>query len=101
MQSKIIHFTMIVYKVKKDDTLFNIARRFKTTVAKIKELNKIESVRFGERIIIEQSDGRKEYTVGPFETLATIAKKFGTTETDLKKMNGNEVKIGEKINIPI
>ena len=34
---------MIVYKVKKDDTLFNIAKRFKTTVAKIKELNKIPS----------------------------------------------------------
>ena len=92
---------MIVYKVKKDDTLFNIARRFKTTVAKIKELNKIESVRFGERIVIEQSDGQKEYTVGPFETLATIARKFGTTETDLKKINGNEAKIGEKIYLPL
>ncbi|MGN0796549.1 MAG: LysM peptidoglycan-binding domain-containing protein [Christensenellales bacterium] len=92
---------MIVYKVKKDDTLIGIARNFKTTVAKIKELNKIENVRFGERLIIEEGDGKHEYTVGPFETLTTIAKKFGTTEAALKSLNGNEVKIGEIINIPL
>lgn len=91
---------MIIYKVEQNDTIFKIAQKFGSTVAKIKELNKISEVRYGERILVPTPSG-KDYTVGPFETLSSISKKLDVNLDSLTKINGNEVKIGETIKLPL
>ena len=90
---------MIIYKVEQNDNIFKIAQKFGSTVAKIKELNKISEVRY-ERILVPTPSG-KDYTVGPFETLSSISKKLDVSLDSLTKINGNEVKIGETIKLPL
>ena len=93
-----IYFNILVYRVEKDDSILSIANKFNTTVAKIKQLNNVENVVEGERLVIEETGG--SYVVGPFETLESISEKFGVSYEELKKLNGEAVFLGERIVLP-
>ena len=47
---------MVVYVVKQGDTLWNIAKRYKTTVENIRKINELENdtIRAGEKLYIQR-----------------------------------------------
>ena len=89
---------MLVYRVEKRDSILSIAKKFNTTASKIKQLNNVETVVEGERLVIEETGG--SYVVGPFETLESISKKLGVSLEQLKMLNGEAVFLGERIVLP-
>ncbi len=86
----------IVYTVKKGDNLYNIAKKYNTTVDEIKRYNNLKSnlLNIGDRIVIPCNEindyipgGYVSYTVEKDDTLYKIANKFGTTVDKIIKDN--------------
>lgn len=75
------------YVVQPGDTLFLIARRFNTTVARLRELNNLASdfILAGQILVVPA--GEQFYTVQPGDTLFLIAQRFNTTVTELVRLN--------------
>ena len=101
---------MNIYNVQNGDTLYGIAKRFNTSVQRIKELNNLKSdvITIGEALRIT-SDGDKEplecivYTVKKGDTLYSIAKKYNTSVDEIKRYNNlqsNLLSVGDRIVIP-
>lgn len=116
------------YIVTSGDALSLIAKRFNTTVAKIKELNNLTSdtIYVGQKLKIpgsatgsinvptetevqpEQSPGQdaeqtKTYTVVSGDTLYKIARRYNTTIDAIKQTNqlqSNTIYVGQKLQIP-
>ena len=101
----------IVHTVIKGDTLWDLANKYNTTVAKIKLLNNLSSnnLQIGQKIIV----GEKEianpetnlltYTVKGGDTLYSIASLYNTSVQSLKSMNNltsNTLQVGQKLLIP-
>jgi membrane-bound lytic murein transglycosylase D len=86
--------------VKKGDSLYEIARKYKTTISNIKKLNNLRSdtIYPGQKLRlygqIAQSGSSREYTVVSGDTIDAIAKKLGVSsskliaENSLKNNNG-------------
>jgi len=105
----------VYYKVKKGDTLWEIAKKYKTSIGKLLELNpnlnKKKFLRPGEKICIRK--GKKlvkkwkkyiVYKVRPGDSLIKIAKKFGVSVREIKRVNklkGNRIYVGQKLKIPV
>ena len=94
----------IIYTVKKGDTLWDIARRFNTTVTAIKNYNNLTSdtLSIGQQLIIPGTENITVYTVKSGDTLWSIANKFNTTVDSIKKLNNltsNLLTIGQKLKI--
>jgi LysM repeat protein len=90
----------VVYKVKENDTLSQIALNLKSTTAKIQSLNGVERCREGERLLVEVLYG-EPYTVKPFDTVEKIALRFGIRADAIREHNGiSEVFVGEVIMLP-
>jgi LysM repeat protein len=102
------------YIIQRGDTLSALAIRFKTTLAKLLELNKDITnpslIYEGQRLQVpnaqppEPSPGQT-YTVQRGDTLARIAARFGTTVEVLLKLNPkitdrNKIFVGQKITLP-
>jgi len=91
----------VVYKVKKLDTLAQIALKLKSTTTKIQSVNGVHSCRQGERLLVEVLNG-VPYTVKPFDTVSKIARNFGLSEHAVCEHNGiSEVFVGEVIMLPL
>lgn len=78
------------YTVQKGDTLYSIAKRFNTTVDKLKELNNLKSnlLSINDELLIPNEEIKKqEYVVQKGDTLYSIAKRFNTTVDNLKSKN--------------
>ena len=94
------------YQVKKGDTLYQIAKKNNTSVAKLKKLNNLSSntLTIGQTLLIPSSEEEYFiYTVVKGDTLYQIAKKNNTTIDEIKKLNNlttNTLKIGQKLKIP-
>ena len=94
------------YKVKKGDTLYQIAKKNNTSVAKLKKLNNLSSntLTIGQTLLIPSSEEEYFiYIVVKGDTLYQIAKKNNTTIDEIKKLNNlttNTLKIGQKLKIP-
>ena len=94
------------YQVKKGDTLYQIAKKNNTSVAKLKKLNNLSSntLTIGQTLLIPSSEEEYFiYTVVKGDTLYQIAKKNNTTIDEIKKLNNlttNTLKIDQKIKIP-
>lgn len=94
------------YQVKKGDTLYQIAKKNNTSVAKLKKLNNLSSntLTIGQTLLIPSS--KEEYfiyIVVRGDTLYQIAEKNNTTIDEIKKLNNlttNTLKIGQKLKIP-
>lgn len=89
----------IVYKVKENETLSDIAKKFNTTVESLKLENKINEVDFGDVIIIFKKN-LALHVVKPAETLLDIAKKYHTTIKHIIEVNNlvsTNIFIGQKL----
>ena len=99
------------YTVRKGDNLYDIARKYHTTVAKLKELNDLSSnlLTIGNQLIIYTDNdsevplGLKLYTVLPGDNIYRIASRKNTSVKTLKKLNNltsNILTIGEQLVVP-
>ncbi len=113
----------IIHKVRRGETLGAIARKYRTTVAKIRELNPNDvngdNIRAGSTLqITGPKRARKKsststktkaapadgyYIVKSGENFSTIARKFGVSAAELQKLNPGVVperlQIGQKIRV--
>ena len=97
----------IEYTVRAGDTLWELARRYGTTVDAIKRLNGLTSdiLSIGQILKIPTSETSAyfEYTVRAGDTLWELARRFGTTVDAIKSLNGligDALYIGQVLKIP-
>jgi len=110
------------YRVRRGDTLGHIARRFRTSVSKLRQLNRIRGnlIRVGQTLLVPgRSYSRGQwsnltpgmgaasndsvYTVRRGDSLGRIARYYSTTVTALKQTNnlsGNLIHPGQKLRLP-
>ena len=101
---------MNYYTVQKGDTLYGIAKKYNTSVQRIKELNNLSNntINVGERLLVSSNDDINPmecivYTVKKGDSLYSIAKKYNTTVNELKRYNNLKselLNIGDRIVIP-
>ena len=80
----------ISYTVQKGDSLYSIARKYSTTIDKIKDLNKLTTKLLSRgQVLLIPTDTNLEttYTVQKGDSLYSIAKKYDTTVDRLKQLN--------------
>lgn len=87
------------YIVGKGDTLYSIAKKFDTSVNKIKELNGLSNnmLSVGQKLIIPIGE-ETTYVVKAGDTLYSIAREYNISVDELKRLNnlsGNTLKIGQ------
>ena len=87
------------YIVSKGDTLYNIAKKFDTSVNKLKEINGLSNnmLSVGQKLIIPIGEDTT-YVVKSGDTLYGIAREFNISVDELKKLNNisnNNLKIGQ------
>lgn len=103
-----IPVTTNYYKVQSGDSLWSIAKKFNTTVTKLKELNNLSTnlLKIGQILYLpteETTIPTNTYTVKSSDSLYSIAKKYNTTVTELKTLNSltsNLLSIGQVLKIP-
>lgn len=99
----------IIYKIKKGDTLSEIAEYYGTTVAILASINNIKDVDkiyAGDTLKIPTNNSSYvEYTIKKGDTLSQIAKDHNTTVKVLKELNNianvNKIYAGDTIKIPV
>lgn len=94
--------TNIYYTVKSGDTLYNIAKKYDTTVDKLKNINNLTSnlLSIGQVLNVTSL---KTYTVKSGDTLYSIAKKYDTTVSEIMSLNNltsSNLSIGTVLYIP-
>ena len=99
----------INYTVKRGDSLYSIANRYKTSVSDIKRINNLNSnnLSIGQVLKIPQSNANTNtntnsntYIVKSGDNLYSIARKFNTTVSSIKSKNNltsNLLSIGQKL----
>ena len=93
------------YIVEKGDSLWSIAKKFNTTVDRLKSINNLTSnlLSIGQRLKISEAvieDNSEYYTVKSGDTLYSIAGRYGLTVNELKELNNlssNSLSIGQKL----
>ena len=91
----------ISYTVQKGDSLYSIARKYSTTIDKIKDLNNLTTnlLSIGQVLLIPTDTNLETtYTVQKGDSLYSIAKKYNTTVNRLKQLNNltsNLLSIGQ------
>lgn len=96
------------YTVKSGDTLWSIAKKYNTTVDKIKDENGLVSslLSIGQVLKIPSIEPQKQeniYTVKKGDTLYSIARNYDTNVNELLKINNltsTNLSIGQKLIIP-
>ena len=104
------------HKIRNGESLSSIAKKYHTTVTKLKELNglKNNNIRAGQSIKVPgagnsnlssvcNSHTVKSHKVKSGETLGSIASRYGISVNALKKSNGlnsNLIRIGQVLKIP-
>lgn len=102
---------IFIYTVKKGDSLYSIAQRYKTTVKEIQNLNYLKNINLqvGQKLRIPEKYGEEEvlpnyvnYIVKKGDTLYSIARKNDITVDTLMRDNNlanTNLKIGETLRI--
>jgi len=105
------------YRVKRGDSLFKIARKFKTTISELRELNprlpkkllhvstslRVPNYHITKNRVTKSKANRiKFYNVRSGDTFWSIAKRFATTVRSLKELNrrkSSSLRIGEQLRL--
>lgn len=93
----------ISYTVQKGDSLYSIARKYDTTIDRIKDLNNLTTnlLSIGQVLLIPTDTNLETtYTVQKGDSLYSIAKKYNTTVDRLKQLNNltsNLLSIGQML----
>lgn len=100
----------LIYKVKNGDNLWDLAKKYNTTIDTLKSINNLKSdkLTINQQLFIPKNDdeGVKNnniYTVKKGDTLYDIAEKFNVTINEIKEKNNltsNILKIGQVLEIP-
>lgn len=97
---------MLTHKVRRGQTLAAIAKRYRTSIATLQELNGIRRanlIRSGQKLRVPATYAT--HTVRRGQTLAVIAQRYGTTVTALKRLNGitnvRLLRIGQTLQVPL
>ncbi len=91
---------MVVYRVKKGDSLKSVAESFGINICDIVRENKLTDILPGMRVVIPVKKGAA-YTVQPYDTMDIIAEKFKVSRDSLAEVNKCEkVFLGQIIYIP-
>ena len=80
-----------IYKVQSGDNLYDLAKKFGTSVSELKDLNnlKSDSLSINQELKVPAVNiGETTYAVKSGDSLYSIAKKFNTSVDSLKKKNG-------------
>ena len=107
--------TTFIYTVKKGDNLYNIAKKYNTTVSEITKLNnlKTNNLSIGQQLKIPETYTKEEemkmpiyinYSVKKGDSLYGIANKYNTTVDMIMKDNGlskTTLQIGQNLKIRI
>ena len=97
-----------VYVVEKGDTLYSIAKKFNTTVDKIKNTNSIvnDILTIGMNLLIPTNGNTLEdiiiHTVESGDSLWSLANKYNTTVNDIKQLNNllsDLLIVGQKLQV--
>ncbi len=98
------------YIVKSGDSLWSIARRYNTTVNKLKDINNLKSdlLSVGMKLLVPKGSvssniSNKQYVVKEGDSLYQIAKNNGTTVTELINLNNlptTNLAIGQVLMLP-
>ena len=97
------------YTVVRGDTLWNIAKKFNTTVDNLKKINNLEGnmLYIGQNLVVPEyfttEDTNITYVVKKGDTLYFIATLYGVSVNDLKNSNNlssDILSIGQEIKIP-
>lgn len=95
------------YRVRTDDSLWKIARKFRTSVDALKRANHISSsiIHPGQKLRIPPGDNVAyvKHRVRPGETLYGLARRYGTSVAAIKRANGmtgSMIKAGKVITVP-
>lgn len=100
--------TTTTYTIKSGDTLYSIAKKYNTTVDKIKQQNNLTSntLTIGQQLQIPTSEFIETptttitYTVIPGDTLYSIARNYNTTVNNIKQQNNltsNLLTVGQQL----
>jgi len=96
----------ITYTVQKGDSLYQIAKKYNTTVDELKKINNLNStlLSIGQQLKVPSTtENYILYTVAKGDSLYQIAKKYNTTVNDIKSLNkitSNALSIGQELKIP-
>ena len=101
----------ITYVVQVGDNLYNISRKYNTSIEAIKKLNNLSNnnLSIGQQLLIptaESSNGSQSgitYTVQRGDSLYSIARRYGVTVNDITRLNnlaGTSLSIGQELLIP-
>ncbi len=98
------------YVVQKGDSLWSIAKKFGTTVDKLKEINKLSTniLKIGQTLIVNSNENTSSnnyilYKVKSGDTLWDLANKYNTSVDNLKKLNNlknDKLSINQELIIP-
>lgn len=99
------------YTIQSGDTLYSIAKKYETTVDRIKQLNNLttNTLSIGQVLkipstqIVEIPTTTITYTVLPGDTLYSIARKYNTTINNIKEKNNltsNLLIVGQNLLLP-
>ncbi len=95
----------IQYIIKPGDTLYNIAKRYNTTVDEIKRVNNFNTnmLKIGDVIFLPGTSSYKTYVIRTNDSLENIAARFNTTVEEIMRINNlltDDVTIGQILLIP-
>jgi len=94
----------MVYKIKKGDTLYKIAKKFDTKVKIIKDFNKLgRFLRINQKIVIPLNKIYVKYRVKKGDTLRKIAKEFGVGYKKIMQVNdlkSSQIRVNQTLKIP-
>ena len=95
------------YRVRRGDSLIGIAKKFATTVRRIKTENRLRSgkILVGQRLRVPASKkhSKKHYVVRRGDSLIGIAKKFATTVRRIKtenRLRSGKILVGQRLRVP-
>lgn len=93
-----------LYIVKAGDTLYNLAKRYRTTWQELMRVNNMTStlLRIGKQLIVPGNANRIDYYVEDGDTLYNIAQKFKMDMNDIKNLNNlntDDVILGQLLKI--